>query len=223
MSFVPREEIAAVEARFGRPREIELETDFEPPMFEFLRASMRGGRRHDVTVYIFDERGRVAVIRKPVYPPGVFRAPSGGVKPGEPFLDGLRREAYEETGLEVEIARYVLRCSALFRCGDEAERWTTHVFVAHSVGTGDPVPIDTHEIAEARWATREELRGPLREALLATGWGGLRYRATLGDAVLDEIERLERTAGTFVPIDPVETPASPRPPGTIQPRPGLKP
>lgn len=34
---------------------------------------------------------------------GKYHAPGGRINPGEPFLDGLRREVMEETGLEVEV------------------------------------------------------------------------------------------------------------------------
>ncbi|HEX6989930.1 MAG TPA: hypothetical protein VF282_10735, partial [Bacillota bacterium] len=47
-----------------------------------------------------------------------------------------------------------------------------------------PEPVDTHEIAEVRWSTLEELQGPVRRALLQTGRGLLRYRVSLTDAVI---------------------------------------
>jgi hypothetical protein len=46
---------------------------------------------------------------------------------------------------------------------------------------GELDPIDTEEIAEARWATIEELQGPIRAELLETGWDLLRYRVALTD------------------------------------------
>ena len=45
-------------------------------------------------------------------------------------------------------------------------------------------PLDTVEIAEARWGTLEELAGPLRERLLATDRAFWRYRVALHDAAL---------------------------------------
>jgi hypothetical protein len=52
--------------------------------------------------------------------------------------------------------------------------------------TGDErlVPLDTDEIAEARWGTLEELAGPIRERLLATDRAFWRYRVALHDAAL---------------------------------------
>ena len=45
-------------------------------------------------------------------------------------------------------------------------------------------PRDTEEIAGARWGTLDELAGPLRERLLATGHALWRYRVALHDAAL---------------------------------------
>lgn len=158
------------------------------------------GRAHDVTLFIFDQddhsapgnqsaRGnqdddaRVVVIRKPMYPPGAYRAPSGGVSPGELFEQGALREAYEETGLVVSLDKYIIRACVCFSSGGRSIDWTSHVFTSSSAG-GKLVPIDTHEIAEARWVTVAEMMGSIRSALLASGSTGLRYRSELADAVV---------------------------------------
>jgi 8-oxo-dGTP diphosphatase len=49
--------------------------------------------------------GRILLLRDAPHRsnPGRFDAPGGRVEPGEMFLDALRREIREETGLEVRI------------------------------------------------------------------------------------------------------------------------
>lgn len=190
MTWVDDRVVAALEARYGRPREVALAAEFSADGFALLRRTMRHGRRHDATLFIRDARGLYAVIRKPVYPPGVFRPPSGGVERGEDFEAGARREAREETGLEVALESYVLRAHATFTCAGERERWTTHVFTARATG-GVLDPIDRREIAEARWATADEMHGPLVDAMRASGLGGLAYRAALQVEVMREIDRLD--------------------------------
>jgi hypothetical protein len=54
---------------------------------------------------------------------------------------------------------------------------------------GDLDPLDTDEIAEARWGTTAELAGPIRARLLATGRALWRYRVALHDAALAELAR----------------------------------
>lgn len=177
-----------VERRYGRPREVALEFEFQPPGFARVEESLARGRAHDVTPLI-RRGGLLAVIRKASYPPGVFRAPSGGVARGEGFEAGVRREAYEETGLEVEVERYLLRARAVFTCDGRRAGWATHVLLCRPLA-GEPRPVDTREILEARWATVEEVRTSLREGLLASGSGGLAYRAALQDAALEAVEEL---------------------------------
>lgn len=182
VDFTP-EHLAAVEQLLGRPRLLRLEQEIGPDELEMVRRSTRRGRHHDVTFFIFDRQGRVAAIRKPSFPPGIYRAPSGGVRPGEPLIEGMKREALEETGLEIVPDRYLLRIQARFTCGREAEDWTTHVFSAHTDQT-ELNPRDRDEIAEARFVTVEELSGPIRQRMLATGRGLFRYRVALTDAAL---------------------------------------
>ena len=49
---------------------------------------------------------------------------------------------------------------------------------------GELQPIDTHEIVEARLVTPGEIMGRIRDALLASGSTGLRYRSELNDIVM---------------------------------------
>ena len=79
----PAEELAAVEARLGRPRTMAWQGEVGPEELALVRSSTRRGRHHDLTFFAFDPAGRVAAIRKPSFPPGVYRAPSGGARPGE--------------------------------------------------------------------------------------------------------------------------------------------
>jgi 8-oxo-dGTP pyrophosphatase MutT (NUDIX family) len=113
----------------------------------------------------------------------VWRPPGGGIKPGEDVVAGAVREALEETGLRVELERYLLETRALFRNAGRELAWRTHVFLAR---TSDEVlaPDDPDEIDAARWGTLDELRGPLRERLLATNRALWRYRVALHDAAL---------------------------------------
>jgi 8-oxo-dGTP pyrophosphatase MutT (NUDIX family) len=169
--------IREVEAKYGSPVEIERAYDLNRDQIAIVRRGQRHGRCHDVTLVI-PQGGRIIVIRKPSYPAGAYRAPSGGVEPGESFEAGAAREAREETGLDIALDRYLIRAHVDFRCGDEVVHWITHVMQAHALG-GVVQPQDTREIVEARWATTQEICGPIREALLATGSPGLCYRAEL--------------------------------------------
>ncbi|MBI2953909.1 MAG: NUDIX hydrolase [Chloroflexi bacterium] len=156
-----------------------------------VRGSMKNGRAHDVTMFIFDRftpgsdiwDTPLAAIRKPGFPTGAYRAPSGGVEPGEAVEAAARREAYEETGLDIELERYLLRIRARFTHGPEVVNWVTHIFSARVVG-GELEPKDTVEIEDAGFVTLKELQGPIRDILLSSGRALFAYRVALTDATV---------------------------------------
>ena len=175
--------LIAVRARYGEPAILEWEGEISEP--EYGIATYDPLRTHDVTLFILNG-DRLALIRKHPFPPDIWRPPGGGVKPGEDFAGAVVREAFEETGLHVELQRYLVDVRARFRHGRTALDWRTHVFLA-TTGDETIAPVDTNEIAEARWGTLEEVAGPLRERLLATGHAFWRYRVALHDAALAAI------------------------------------
>lgn len=189
--YISAETIHELEQKFGKPREVSLAYEMTESELDAVRRSQKHGRAHDVTLFIFIE-GELVVIRKPMYPPGAYRAPSGGIEPGEPFEQGAVREAYEETGLVVSLCGYILRARVKFSQGDKSIDWTSHVFLASRIG-GALAPVDTDEIVEARLVAIHELMGPVRRALLASSSTGLRYRSDLNDMVIKELPRYLKT------------------------------
>ena len=198
--------LAPVRELYGMP--VVLPWKGEISDVEWAIATHNPSRTHDVTLFILDpgaqawgsdhgpgqsprkgltggyapER-RIALIRKPHFALDVWRPPGGGVKPGEDFATGAVREALEETGLRVELRRYLVATRVVFRNGGRELRWQTHVLLAETQGT-ELAPTDPEEIAGARWGTLEELAGPLRERLLAENRAFWRYRVALHDAAL---------------------------------------
>jgi 8-oxo-dGTP diphosphatase len=176
--------LAPVRERFGDP--VVLPWDAEISDAEWAIATYNPVRTHDVTLLILDPAQRLALIRKPHFAADVWRPPGGGIKPGEDFAAGALREALEETGLRVELRRYLVASDVVFRNAGRELPWRTHVFLAE---TQDEtiVPGDPDEIAEARWGTLDELAGTLRERLLAERRAFWRYRVALHDAALAQL------------------------------------
>jgi 8-oxo-dGTP diphosphatase len=181
--YVGAELIEEAEERWGRPRVLHLEQEIGEAELAFVRHTQKHGRAHDITLFIFDG-DRLALIRKHMFRRPIYRAPSGGLNPGESFEKGAKREALEETGLEIELERYLLRVYVRFTAGEDYLDWTSHVFEARAVG-GRLGPLDTSEIAETIHGTIEELQGPIRQALLDSGRGLLAYRVALTDAAVE--------------------------------------
>ncbi|MDF2627949.1 MAG: hypothetical protein K0R39_1780 [Symbiobacteriaceae bacterium] len=167
------------EAALGRPEERSWTYEIGEAEMDMVVSSTRSQTRlHDVTLFVTNSAGELALIKKHNYPEGAWRAPGGGVNPGEPFEAGARREALEETGLNVRLTRYLLRVYVTFTCGARSQPWTTHVVLAtahdQALATGDP-----KEIAGVRWGTLDELCGPMAEVMLSSGRGLFVYRVAL--------------------------------------------
>ncbi|MEW5700628.1 MAG: NUDIX hydrolase [Candidatus Zixiibacteriota bacterium] len=177
---IPATTIESWEARYGTPVRWTHIQPVTPDNYAIIRGSQRDGRAHDITLYIAAD-GRIAVIAKPVYPPGMFRAPSGGLTPGESLEAGASREAYEETGLRIRLASYLLRVDVTFVEDTRRIDWCTHVFSASAIDQ-KIAPVDHHEIREARWALPSEFAAFGRMMRL-TSHGGLHYRAALHEQV----------------------------------------
>ncbi len=186
--YTRKEDIREMEAALGVPVETEMTHEIGVCEYDMVKSSMRKGRAHDVTMFIrrLGSPGEIAVIRKPFFPPVVYRAPSGAADRGESLARGAVRESMEETGLDVELSRYVARINARFTSDGRVIEWISHVFEARHV-EGEIGPIDTEEIEEARWATLEDIQGEIRQALLDTGWGLLVYRVALTDLTVREL------------------------------------
>lgn len=178
---------ATLRERYGTPALLEWDGDISDT--EWGVATYNPNRFHDVTLFILDPSERLALIHKPHFAHDVWRPPGGGVKPGEDPTEAAVREALEETGLHVELRRYLVLARAVFRNGGRDLPWETHVVYAETHDT-ELAPDDPVEIAEARWGTLAELAGPLREILLGTGRAFWRYRVALHDAALQQLEHL---------------------------------
>jgi 8-oxo-dGTP diphosphatase len=176
--------LAPLRDQFGTPAELRWAGEVSDA--EYGLATYNPVRTHDVTLFIFGPDERIALIRKPQFPTGIWRPPGGGIKRGEDFAAGAVREALEETGLRVELDRYLVAASATFRNDGRELDWRTHVFSARTWDT-ELAPRDGDEIAGARWGTLEELAGPLRARLLDTGRALWRYRVALHDSAIDAL------------------------------------
>lgn len=166
---------------YGYPPIISMNIPVDREEYDFIRSTQTFGRCHDVTLYIF-KGNRVIVNAKHHYPKGLFRAPSGGLKPGEEFLEGTCREAYEETGCKIKLARYILQVNAAFSHRHRYIPWRTHVFTAQYV-SGRLKPVDIREIREVKLADLAEFE-EFKKIIETMESGGLHYRAQLHDEVM---------------------------------------
>ncbi len=183
--------LSDIERKYGTPRELVMTFPMNPKEFQILESSMRDGRDSDVTMFIF-KGDKIIVIAKPFYPEGLYRAPSGGIRPEENLEQTAKREAYEETGTEIELEKYILKIRVSFVCDREKAEWTSHIFTARYI-SGELKPIDTHEIEKVALMSLDEISS-LKPRLLQQNSGGLAYRAALTEATITEILSIKKGA-----------------------------
>jgi 8-oxo-dGTP pyrophosphatase MutT (NUDIX family) len=123
------------------------------------------------------------VIAKHFYPPGLYRAPSGGLHPGEDFETGIAREVGEETGCSVVLDKFLLRTAVTFSHEHGNVFWRSFVFLA-DYKSGDFRHTDTYEIREVRLADWSEFES-FGRIMRTMEVGGLHYRAALHETVVE--------------------------------------
>ncbi|MCK4632091.1 MAG: NUDIX hydrolase [candidate division Zixibacteria bacterium] len=182
--YVTEEMVTGMIDRFGKPQRESFRFAVTGEEFDRIKGSQKHGRSHDATFYVI-HKGQIVVIAKHFYPPGLYRAPSGGLQPDEPFEDGIKREAMEETGCEIAVDKYLLRTDATFVCTRDNEtvenKWYSHVFQARYV-SGDFNFTDKHEIREVRLATLDDFE-TFSAMMRESNVGGFHYRAALHDTI----------------------------------------
>jgi 8-oxo-dGTP pyrophosphatase MutT (NUDIX family) len=137
-----------------------------------------------VTIFIWDDDGRVLLVRGA--DTGSWQMVGGIVEPDETPEDAARREAAEETGLEIGLTkiRGVIggpRFHHTYPNGDRVAFVST-MFDARIV-SGEPRP-DGDETTEVAWLTPAELEAGRRHAPASTADEALPrlLRAILADA-----------------------------------------
>ena len=101
-------------------------------------------RLAEVVLVLRRPDGRIVLQTKSFYPAGTFRLPTGGVRAGEDLLAAVRRETWEETGLQARIVRFLGVLRHHFRRRGVAMERASFVFLLEA-GPGRLQPQDGSE------------------------------------------------------------------------------
>ncbi len=192
---VEADELAQIQARYGPGPLAEQRLEVDDPFLTGPHQRLTSDGRRAEICYIMhqgDPAAGVLLHTKSIYPPGVYRLPTGGVHRGEPVLETLAREVMEETGLQVgqgagnvQVQAFlgVLRYQLFHRSSRALHPFATYHFLLQAPPDPRLEPQDPNEkIAGWKWlpsgdlwAVADELAGV---ALVAPEWGDWgRFRA----------------------------------------------
>lgn len=105
-------------------------------------------------VVILDEQKRILLVQEAqpkAY--GLWHVPAGKVEPGETFEEAAKREAYEETGLEVNLTGFLGAYVGRLERDDIIVRLA---WLAQPVDKRAPSPVLKDEILDCRYVSKEE-------------------------------------------------------------------
>ena len=108
-----------------------------------------------VVIMLAEHEGSLLLGRQPQYPPGRYSALAGFVEAGETIEDAVARELQEEAGISVTDVTYVA-----------SQPWpfpSSLMIGCRARAAASELRIDTAELEDARWFTREEVSAALRE------------------------------------------------------------
>lgn len=109
-----------------------------------------------VVIMLASHEGRLLLGRQPHYPPGRYSALAGFVESGETIEAAVARELYEEAGIRVAEVSYIA-----------SQPWpfpSSLMIGTHARALDDKLTIDTTELDDARWFSRDEVSAALAGA-----------------------------------------------------------
>jgi NAD+ diphosphatase len=114
-------------------------------------------RTDPVVIMLAEFEGKVLLGRQSRFPPGNYSALAGFLEPGESIEEAVRREIWEESGVTCDAVRYVTSqpwpfggSQLMIACVADAE--------------GNEITLDTNELEDAIWVTKDQARAALDNA-----------------------------------------------------------
>lgn len=139
-----QDELEQLARRYGQPlirtAELRARIPFDP-----LYKSDRYG---EVCMVVRRLNGRLLTMKKHFYPLDAYRLPTGGINHGEQVFDALLRETYEETGLAVNVRRFLAIAAYHLSNPNRDAQFYTFAFLLDEV-SGTLGTIDKNERVEA--------------------------------------------------------------------------
>src|SRR5437588_6163258 len=147
-----QDELRQLARRYGQPL-IETMDLANTRRFDPLNKTDRYG---EVCMVIRRRNGHLLTMTKTTYPPNAYRLPTGGINLVESVIDALLRETQEETGLQVNVERF-LTAVAYRIPGQDYPSFYTFAFLLQEVGGTLGVIDEDEQIEDFREVPPEAL------------------------------------------------------------------
>jgi NAD+ diphosphatase len=114
-------------------------------------------RTDPVVIMLAEFEGKALVGRQSRFPAGNYSALAGFLEPGESIEEAVRRELFEESGIRTGAVRYVT-----------SQPWpfggSQLMMACIADALSDVITLDTNELEDAMWVTKDEARAALADA-----------------------------------------------------------
>ena len=113
-------------------------------------------RTDPVAIMLVEHNRQLLLGRGLGWPDGQFSALAGFIEPGESVEEGVAREVLEEVGVAVTDVSYVA-----------SQPWpfpSQLMIGCHSFAAGRELTVDTTELADARWFTRDDVAAAMQKS-----------------------------------------------------------
>ncbi len=111
-------------------------------------------RTDPVVIMLAEYEDKVLIGRQSRFPPGNYSALAGFLEPGESIEEAVRREIHEEAGVPCGAVRYVT-----------SQPWpfggSQLMIACIADAQDDAITLDTDELEDAMWVSRDEARAAL--------------------------------------------------------------
>jgi NAD+ diphosphatase len=114
-------------------------------------------RTDPVVIMLAEFEGKALIGRQSRFPPGNYSALAGFLEPGESIEEAVRREIHEEAGVTCGAVRYVT-----------SQPWpfggSQLMIACVAEALDNEITLDTNELEDARWVSKDEARAALEDA-----------------------------------------------------------
>jgi NAD+ diphosphatase len=108
-------------------------------------------------IMLAEFEGKALIGRQSRFPPGNYSALAGFLEPGESIEEAVHREIHEEAGVTCGAVRYVT-----------SQPWpfggSQLMIACVAEALDNEITLDTNELEDARWVSKDEARAALEDA-----------------------------------------------------------